>query len=108
MTTPDEGAPAIESIGQRKLEQLRAKKREAHAPGTDRAIAAQAERGKMSARERIAYLLDDDSFEELDALVRHRTHGVGLDASRPYTDGVIAGFGTIDGRRVCIYSQDFT
>src|SRR5476651_2349273 len=108
MTTSGDDATTPESIGQRKLDQLRQKKIEAHAPGSDRAIAAQAERGKMSARARIAYLLDDDSFEELDALVRHRTHGVGLDASRPYTDGVVGGFGAIDGRRVCIYSQDFT
>jgi acetyl-CoA carboxylase carboxyltransferase component len=106
MTTEDDAA-TFDSIGQRKLDQLREKKREAHAPGTARAIAAQAERGKLLARERIAYLLDDGSFEEIDALVRHRAHGVGLD-SRPYTDGVVGGFGTIDGRRVCIYSQDFT
>src|ERR1700761_7406035 len=108
MTTESNDLPLTESIGQRKLDQLREKKREAAAPGSERAITAQAERGKMSARERIAYLLDDDSFEELDALVRHRTHGVGLDGSRPYTDGVVCGFGSIDGRRVCIYSQDFT
>jgi acetyl-CoA carboxylase carboxyltransferase component len=105
-TSPIEPAPH-ESIGRRKLDELREKKREAFAPGTERAIAAQAERGKMSARERIAYLLDEDSFEELDALVRHRAYGVGLD-SHPYTDGVVGGFGTIDGRRVCVYSQDFT
>ncbi len=62
----------------------------------------------MTARERIEYLLDADSFQEVDALVRHRAHGVGLDDSKPYTDGVVTGFGSIDGRRVCVYSQDFT
>ena len=54
----------------------------------------------MTARERVDYLLDEGSFQELDALVRHRAHGVGLDDNRPYTDGVVTGFGTIDGRRV--------
>ncbi len=62
----------------------------------------------MTARERVDYLLDEGSFQELDALVRHHAHGVGLDDNRPYTDGVITGFGTIEGRRVCVYSQDFT
>jgi acetyl-CoA carboxylase carboxyltransferase component len=91
-----------------RLEELAAKKAESLAPGTTRAIDAQRERGKLTARERIDYLLDDNSFEELDPLVRHRTAGVGLDHSRPYTDGVVTGFGTIDNRRVCLYSQDFT
>ncbi len=62
----------------------------------------------MTARERIDYLLDDGSFQELDMLARHRAHGMGLEEQRPYTDGVITGFGTIDGRRVCVFSQDFT
>src|SRR5580692_2464976 len=91
-----------------RLEDLASKKAESLAPGTARAIDAQRERGKLTARERIEYLLDDDSFEELDPLVRHRTAGVGLDHARPYTDGVVTGFGTIDDRRVCLYSQDFT
>ena len=62
----------------------------------------------MTARERLDYLLDEGSFQELDLLVRHRSHGMGLERSRPYTDGVVTGFGTIDGRRVCVFSQDFT
>ena len=62
----------------------------------------------MTARERIDYLLDEGSFQELDMLARHRAHGMGLEENRPYTDGVITGFGTIDGRRVCVFSQDFT
>src|ERR1700728_2112452 len=91
-----------------RLEDLASKKAESLAPGTKRAIDAQRERGKLTARERIDYLLDDNSFEELDPLVRHRAAGVGLDQSHPYTDGVVTGFGTIDDRRVCLYSQDFT
>ena len=62
----------------------------------------------MTARERVEYLLDDRSFQELDMLARHRATGMGLDENRPYTDGVVTGFGTIDGRRVCVFSQDFT
>ena len=62
----------------------------------------------MTARERIDYLLDEGSFQELDMLARHRAHGMGLEDNRPYTDGVVTGFGTIDGRRVCVFSQDFT
>ena len=61
----------------------------------------------MLARERIDYLLDQGSFHELDLLARHRAHESGL-AERPYTDGVITGWGTIDGRKVFVFAQDFT
>ncbi|MHB8189833.1 MAG: acyl-CoA carboxylase subunit beta [Ferrimicrobium sp.] len=85
------------------------KRREAalHA-GSSAAVQKQHARGKMTARERVEYLLDPGSFHELDLLARHRAHGMGLDKNRPYTDGVITGFGTINGRRVCLFSQDFT
>src|SRR5487761_2022497 len=92
----------------KRLSDLGAKKAEARTPGTERAITAQRERGKLTARERIEYLVDESSFQEVDPLVRHHAAGVGLDHSHPYTDGVVTGFGTIDGRRVCLYSQDFT
>jgi acetyl-CoA carboxylase carboxyltransferase component len=62
----------------------------------------------MTARERVEYLLDEGSFVELDQLARHRSTEVSLQDKRPYTDGVITGFGTIDGRKVCLFSQDFT
>ncbi len=91
-----------------RLEALAEQKAQALQPGTDRAIQSHRAKGKMLARERIDYLLDEGSFQEIDLLVRHRAHGMGLERSRPYTDGVITGFGTIDGRRVCVYSQDFT
>lgn len=91
-----------------RIAELHARRTEALRAGTDRAIEAQAAKGKLTARERIDYLLDKDSFQEVDTLVRHHAFGAGLDNSRPYTDGVVTGFGTIDGRRVCIYSQDFT
>ncbi len=91
---------------QERLADLSARKEAARRPGSERAITRQHERGKMTARERIEYLLDEGSFQELDMLARHRAGE--LLADRPYTDGVITGFGTIDGRKVCIFSQDFT
>jgi propionyl-CoA carboxylase beta chain len=65
-------------------------------------------RGKYTARERIDKLLDPGSFQELDAFVRHRTYEFGLEKNRPVGDAVVTGHGTIDGRRVCVFSQDFT
>ncbi len=76
--------------------------------GGERAIDRHHAKGKLTARERIEYLLDEGSFSELDMLNRHNSSGMGLEDSRPYTDGVITGFGTIDGRKVCVFSQDFT
>jgi acetyl-CoA carboxylase carboxyltransferase component len=95
------------SIGAR-LAALETRQAEALNAGSQRSVKAHKAKGKMTARERISYLLDEDSFQELDLLVRHRSHGMGLERSRPYTDGVITGFGTVDGRRVCVFSQDFT
>jgi acetyl-CoA carboxylase carboxyltransferase component len=91
-----------------RLAELKARKEEALHAGSERAVERQHAKGKMTARERIEYLLDEGSFQELDMLARHRAHGMGLEDNRPYTDGVITGFGTIDGRKVCIFSQDFT
>jgi len=75
--------------------------------GEDR-IAKQHEKGKLSARERIDYLLDKDSFEEFDAFVTHRCHNFGLEKNKILGDGVVTGYGTIDGRLVYVFSQDFT
>ena len=91
-----------------RLEELASRKEEALHAGPPHAVERQHAKGKMTARERIDYLLDDGSFQELDMLARHRAHGMGLEENRPYTDGVITGFGTIDGRKVCLFSQDFT
>jgi acetyl-CoA carboxylase carboxyltransferase component len=95
------------TMGER-LEDLAARREEALHAGSPHAVERQHAKGKMTARERIDYLLDEGSFEELQMLARHRAHGMGLDGNRPYTDGVVTGFGTIDGRRVCVFSQDFT
>ncbi len=90
-----------------RLNDLEQRRQAALSAGTERAVARQREKGKMLARERIEYLLDQGSFHELDMLARHRAHDVGLD-DRPYTDGIITGWGTIDGRKVFVASQDFT
>ncbi|MGA7670544.1 MAG: acyl-CoA carboxylase subunit beta [Nitrolancea sp.] len=72
------------------------------------AVTRQHERGKLSARERVHLLLDEGSFIELDPFVRHRSINFGMENRRPYGDGVITGYGTIDGRTVAVFSHDFT
>ncbi|WP_405922553.1 acyl-CoA carboxylase subunit beta [Streptomyces sp. NBC_00035] len=71
------------------------------------ATAAQHAKGKLTARERIALLLDEGSFQEVEQLRRHRASGFGLDVKKPYTDGVITGWGTVEGRTVFVYAHDF-
>ena len=90
-----------------KITELEARKEEARNAGSPRAIERQHEKGKLLARERLELLLDPGSFHELDLLARHRAHAAGLE-ERPYTDGVVTGWGTIDDRKVFVYSQDFT
>lgn len=97
---------AVDPIAQ-KLAELASRRKQATEAGSPRAVERQREKGKMLARERIDALLDPGSFHELDLLARHRAHAAGLE-ERPYTDGVITGWGTIDGRQVFVYSQDFT
>jgi acetyl-CoA carboxylase carboxyltransferase component len=92
---------------QAKLDDLNRRKEEAFHAGSPRAVERQHAKGKMLARERVEYLLDPGSFHELDLLARHRANVDGLE-ERPYTDGVITGWGTIDGRKVFVFSQDFT
>lgn len=89
----------------RELLELRAKARLA---GGEKRIEKQHSQGKMTARERIAMLLDEDSFEELDMFVTHRCTNFGMDKDHPLTDGVVTGYGTIDGRLVYVFAQDFT
>jgi propionyl-CoA carboxylase beta chain len=76
--------------------------------GSARAVEKQHARGKKTARERIELLLDEGSFVELDELARHRSTNFDLDQTRPYGDGVVTGYGTVDGRPVCVFAQDFT
>src|SRR6187455_1888945 len=92
---------------QERIAELQERRDSAFHAGSERAIERQHAKGKLLARERIDYLLDDGSFHELDMLARHRAHEAGLE-DRPYTDGVITGWGTVEGRRVFVFSQDFT
>ena len=72
------------------------------------AVDKQHKRGKQTAMERVLALLDEDSFQQLDGLAKHRSYAFGLEKIRPYGDGVVTGYGTIDGRPVCVFAQDFT
>src|SRR6516164_614361 len=91
-----------------KLADLEHRRYEAVHAGSQQAVAKQHERGKRTARERIDMLLDPGSFTEFDELARHRATDFGIAATRPYGDGVVTGYGTVDGRPVCVFSQDFT
>ena len=91
-----------------KLADLTARTDEAIHAGSAKAVEKQHARGKMTARERIAALVDEGSFVEFDELARHRSTAFGLDETRPYGDGVVSGLGTIDGRQVAVFAQDFT
>ncbi|RCV48414.1 acyl-CoA carboxylase subunit beta [Marinitenerispora sediminis] len=91
-----------------KLADLQRRRYEAVHAGSERAIEKQHAKGKMTARERIDALLDPGSFVEFDALARHRSTQFGLQRNRPYSDGVVTGYGTVDGRPVAVFSQDVT
>jgi acetyl-CoA carboxylase carboxyltransferase component len=91
-----------------KLEQLERLREEALHSGSEKSIARQRERGKLLALERIELLLDPGSFVELDRYVRHRTPDFGMLENRPYGDAVHTGYGTVFGRKVFVFSQDFT
>ena len=102
MSAPDIHTTAgrIADLGHRSDEAVHA--------GSARGVEKQHARGKKTARERIDLLLDPGSFVELDELARHRSTAFGLATSRPYGDGVVTGYGTVDARPVCVFAQDFT
>ncbi|AOP50097.1 acyl-CoA carboxylase subunit beta [Streptomyces lydicus] len=91
-----------------KLADLQRRVEEATHAGSARAVEKQHAKGKLTARERIDLLLDEGSFVELDEFARHRSTNFGLEQNRPYGDGVVTGYGTVDGRPVAVFSQDFT
>ena len=93
---------------EQKIQELLEKRGEARLGGGQKRIDSQHAKGKMTARERIAILLDEGSFEETDMFVTHRTTDFGLDKQQYLGDGVVTGHGTIDGRVVYVYAQDFT
>ncbi|MGP3953508.1 acyl-CoA carboxylase subunit beta [Streptomyces sp. 7N604] len=102
MTTTPERSTA------ERLAELDRRHEELAATSSAEAVERQHSKGKMTARERIDALLDADSFVELDALVRHRCHDFGMAEHRPLGDGVVTGYGTVDGRQVFVFAQDFT
>ncbi|CAA9384153.1 acyl-CoA carboxylase subunit beta [uncultured Nocardioides sp.] len=91
-----------------KLADLELRLDEAVHAASAKAVEKQHAKGRGTARERIALLFDEGSFVEIDELARHRSTNFGLEKNRPYGDGVITGYGTIEGRQVCVFSQDFT
>lgn len=91
-----------------KIEQLRAKRAQSQLGGGEARIKRQHDQGKKTARERLEMLLDPGSFREVDAFVHHHNNKFGLENNKPLSDSVVTGWGTIDGRLVYVYSQDFT
>ena len=90
------------------LAELERRRADARAGGGEKRIAAQHAKGKLTARERIELLLDEGSFEEFDMFVTHRTTDFGMAESKPAGDGVVTGWGTVNGRMIYVFSQDFT
>jgi propionyl-CoA carboxylase beta chain len=91
-----------------KIKLLQGKIDEAHLGGGEKRIDKQHQKGKLTARERIHFLMDPNSFEEIGMLVTHRSHDFGMEKQRFLGDGVITGYGTIHGRLVYVFAQDFT
>ncbi|MDE7149217.1 MAG: methylmalonyl-CoA carboxyltransferase, partial [Bacteroidales bacterium] len=91
-----------------KIKLLLDKRAEARLGGGQKRIDSQHAKGKLTARERLELLLDEGSFEEFDMFVTHRCHDFGMEKQSFLTDGVVTGYGTIDGRLVYVFSQDFT
>ncbi len=91
-----------------KLADLKRRVAEVAHAGSERAVEKQHARGKRTARERIEMLLDEGSFIEMDKYARHRSYAFGQERNRPYGDGVVTGYGTVDGRQVAVFAQDFT
>ena len=91
-----------------RIDELRKRKEQALAAGSEKAVDAQHAKGKLTARERVDALLDPGSFTETDMHAVHRSSDFGMDKRKVPGDGVVTGHGTIDGRRVCVFAQDFT
>ncbi|CAN5749972.1 acyl-CoA carboxylase subunit beta [soil metagenome] len=91
-----------------KIEGLEKLREEAAHPASEKAVERQKEKGKLTARERIELLLDEGTFVELDRYRVHRSYNFGLEENRPLGDGVVTGYGEVMGRKICVFSQDFT
>ncbi|RWZ72187.1 methylmalonyl-CoA carboxyltransferase, partial [Streptomyces albidoflavus] len=103
--TAESGSEPADARG--RVAELHAMRQRAEQGPGEKATAAQHAKGKLTARERIALLLDEGSFREVEQLRRHRATGFGLEQKRPHTDGVITGWGTVEGRTVFVYAHDF-
>ena len=101
-------APLQPKSMKERIDELRKRREQALHAGSKQAVETQHAKGKLTARERIDALLDPGSFVETDMLAVHRATAFGMDKRRIPTDGVVTGYGSIDGRRVCVFSQDFT
>jgi acetyl-CoA carboxylase carboxyltransferase component len=123
MAKTDEELPATEPEGsegaefppeilpesvQQRIEELRRRREASTEPGGKDGTKKQHDRGKLTARERIDLLMDPGSFAETDPFAKHRSHDFGMERHRPDGDGVVTGYGTVDGRKVFVFSQDFT
>jgi propionyl-CoA carboxylase beta chain len=93
---------------EQRIEKLRELRERSLAPDDQRAIERQHDAGKLTARERIELLLDKGSFQEMDPFVQHRATGFGIEDKRPFGDAVVTGWGTVDGRNIFIFAEDFT
>src|SRR3712207_713931 len=98
----------LKEAAQSKLDELRERQRRAEEGGGAARVEKQHEAGKMTARERVRFFLDEGSFEEFDQLVVHRSRDFDLDKQKYPGDGVVTGHGLVDGRRVFVFAQDFT
>ncbi|MEU6278489.1 carboxyl transferase domain-containing protein, partial [Streptomyces populi] len=96
-----------DTVAHQRLAELREIKESVREGPDPAATERQHAKGKLTARERIELLLDAGSFQEVEQLRRHRATGFGLEAKKPYTDGVITGWGTVEGRTVFVYAHDF-
>jgi acetyl-CoA/propionyl-CoA carboxylase carboxyl transferase subunit len=115
MVTTDKNLPAADQpepertpTVEERIEELRRRRKATLTPGGRDAAKRQHDRGKLTARERLETLMDRNSFVETDPFAIHRAHDFGMDKKRPPGDGIVTGFGTIDGRKVFVASQDFT
>ena len=108
MTTMDRGTEPPSTTIEERIAELQRRRKAALSPGGRDAAKKQHDRGKLTARERVELLMDRDSFVETDPHAVHRAHDFGMDRKRPPGDGVVTGYGTVDGRKVFVASQDFT
>ena len=93
---------------EQRIEKLRELREQSAQADNQRAVDRQHDAGKLTARERVELLVDKGSFQEIDPFVRHRTQGFGIENKRPLGDAVVTGWGTIDGRNVMVFAEDFT